>query len=181
MKVPSPFSSHHFEPAREHDSDAVSQFVAAGLISIAILIAGSSIPVGAAPGTGHRQHVYSVTAAGKAGAVRPDRHAEQPNQSALIYPGAIARAMNASLDIAAGAVEPVWDAALWISRQALAILADSGLDPSVANDGVLRGTRGNRAASAIAVALIGMLLFGMSGPLYYSWKMWRLGHIRRYR
>jgi hypothetical protein len=91
------------------------------------------------------------------------------------------RAIDVSFDVVKGVTEPVWDAALWISRQALAMLADSGLDPSVGDSGVLRSVSADRAASALAFGLIGLLLFGTAGSLYFSWKMWRVRHIRTYR
>jgi hypothetical protein len=183
MKVLARLSSRHFEPNITNRRDAaINRHFPASLPIIAILIVSTSISVVAAPGAAHRGRLY-VVSDGAAGTnnPRPAREAQKASGSDSSLLDQADRAINVSFQIAQGMLEPVWDAALWVSQQALAILASSGLDPNAADHGIMPSVDNNRAASAIAFGLIGVLLFGTVGPLYYSWKLRRLRLVRRFR
>jgi hypothetical protein len=183
MRVSTHFSSRHREPNGTASRDiAANPHRAAALLAISFLIVSTSISVSAANGSGHRGRLY-VVADDATGANNPKsspatQNASPADSSVL---DTAAREANLLVDYASGVAQPIWDAAMWVSQQTLALLAFSGLDPDAVEHGVLPSTRGNRAAAVMAFGLLGVLLFSASGPLYYSWKFRRVRNIRRHR
>jgi hypothetical protein len=146
------------------------------------LIVSTSISAFAANRSGHRGKLCVVAddAAGE-NSPRSLRAAQTTSPADSSVLDAAAREANLLVDYASGVASPIWDAAMWVSHQMLAVLAFSGLDPDAVEHGVMPSTGGNRAAAVMAFGLLGVLLFNASGPLYYSWKLRRVRNIRRHR
>src|SRR5882757_10855213 len=172
MRVLTRFSNHHCEPnATASRETAANPHRAAAWLAVTFLIVSTSMSALAANRSGHAGRLYVVAGDATDQNNPKSSRAEQktsPADSPVL--DTVAREANLLVDFVSGVAAPIWDAAMWVSQQTLALLAFSGLDPDAVEHGIMPSTGGNRAAAVMAFGLIGVLLFGASGPLYYSWK-----------
>ncbi len=152
------------------------------LLAMAMLLAGASFSLAGEQKAAHRDRVHlAADGAVRPSATKPPGVVDQSDASSERIVAVVDRTIKVFIETTQAVSAPVWDGAFWLSNQILGMLADSGLDPSVATNGIQLSAGSGRAASAIALGLIGVFLAGLAGPLYYSWKMWRVRHVRQYR
>jgi hypothetical protein len=66
-----------------------------------------------------------------------------------------------------------WNAAFTLARDIIAVINDSLMNSS-GGLGELFPNSGGLVASVLAMTLCGLVLLGISGPLYAAWKTWRI-------
>ncbi len=181
MNAASGFANNCSSISNAHHAN-LSRCLGFALLATTILLAGSTFSLAEAHRAGYRAGVHlAADNALRPNASKPPSNADQSNISSEQIAAEVDRTIKVFIETSQEVSAPMWDGAVWISNQILGVLADSGLDPSVADSGIQLSVGSGRAASVIAFGLIGVFLMGVAGPLYYSWKMWRLQHVRHYR
>jgi hypothetical protein len=83
------------------------------------------------------------------------------------------------------AINPVWDTALGLSNQVLSYIADTMVNPLNGDRVIFNAAPGtfNMAVAILALAMVAIVLMALAGPVYVTWKSWRLSraHLFRYR
>ena len=77
----------------------------------------------------------------------------------------------------------VWDPAVGLSNQIIVYVSDSSVNPVTGDRIIFNGAPGasQMAASILAFAMVGVVMLALAGPLYASWKTWRLSRAHGYR
>jgi hypothetical protein len=77
----------------------------------------------------------------------------------------------------------VWDPAVGLSNQIIGYVSDSSVNPVTGDRIIFNGAPGasRMAASILAFAMVGVVMLALAGPLYASWKTWRLSRAHGYR
>ena len=77
----------------------------------------------------------------------------------------------------------VWDPAVGLSNQIIGYVSDSSVNPVTGDRIIFNGAPGTSrmAASILAFAMVGVVMLALAGPLYASWKTWRLSRAHGYR
>ena len=70
----------------------------------------------------------------------------------------------------------VWDPAVGLSNQIIGYVSDSSVNPVTGDRIIFNAAPGasHLAASILAFAMVGVVMLALAGPLYASWKTWRL-------
>ncbi|HYR79674.1 MAG TPA: hypothetical protein VEO55_06685 [Candidatus Dormibacteraeota bacterium] len=90
------------------------------------------------------------------------------------------KAQNVVLD---AVVSLVWDPAMGLSNQVIGFVADSWVNPVTGDRIIFNAAPGasRMAVSILAFAMVGVLMLALAGPLYASWKTWRLSRAHGFR
>ena len=77
----------------------------------------------------------------------------------------------------------VWDPAVGLSNQIIGYVSDSSVNPVTGDRIIFNGAPGasQMAASILAFAMVGVVMLALAGPLYASWKTWRLSRAHGFR
>ena len=77
----------------------------------------------------------------------------------------------------------VWDPAVGLSNQIIGFVSDSSVNSVTGDRIIFNGAPGasQMAASILAFAMVGVVMLALAGPLYASWKTWRLSRAHGYR
>ena len=77
----------------------------------------------------------------------------------------------------------VWDPAVGLSNQIIGFVSDSSVNPVTGDRIIFNGAPGasRMAASILAFAMVGVVMLALAGPLYASWKTWRLSRTHGFR
>jgi hypothetical protein len=159
--------------------------------TFALLVLCFAVAVGIVVQRGHRE----VNGAGPPPAASVHQATvPNPRSDALIsssddYAGWIAAAAgnfgNAAVDIIHTAVKIVWDLALWVSNRIIGYVADSWVNPVTGDRLIFNAAPGafNLAVAILALAMVAVVMMALAGPVYATWKSWRLSraHLVRYR
>jgi|SRR5579863_455096 len=83
------------------------------------------------------------------------------------------------------ALDLVWGSALWMSDRIVSYVSNTWVNPVSGDRLFFDAAPGasSLAVSVIAFAMVALVVFALAGPLYASWKSWRLSraHVFRYR
>jgi len=77
----------------------------------------------------------------------------------------------------------VWDPAMGLSNQVIGFVADSWVNPVTGDRIIFNAAPGasRMAVSILAFAMVGVVMLALAGPLYASWKTWRLSRAHGFR
>jgi hypothetical protein len=77
----------------------------------------------------------------------------------------------------------VWDPAVGLSNQIIGFVADSWVNPVTGDRIIFNAAPGasRMAVSILAFAMVGVVMLALAGPLYASWKTWRLSRAHGFR
>ena len=77
----------------------------------------------------------------------------------------------------------VWDPAVGLSNQIIGFVSDSSVNPVTGDRIIFNGAPGasRMAASILAFAMVGVVMLALAGPVYVSWKTWRLSRAHGFR
>jgi hypothetical protein len=80
-------------------------------------------------------------------------------------------------------VSLVWDPAVGLSNQIIGFVADSWVNPVTGDRIIFNAAPGasRMAVSILAFAMVGVVMLALAGPLYASWKTWRLSRAHGFR
>jgi hypothetical protein len=90
------------------------------------------------------------------------------------------KAENLVLEIA---VDLVWDPVFGLSNRIVGYVADSWVNPVTGDRIIFNAAPGasHMAVSILAFAMVGVVMLALTGPLYASWKSWRLSRANSFR
>ncbi len=90
------------------------------------------------------------------------------------------KAENLVLEIA---VDLVWDPVFGLSNRIVGYVADSAVNPVTGDRIIFNAAPGasHMAVSILAFAMVGVVMLTLAGPLYASWKSWRLSRENSFR
>jgi len=77
----------------------------------------------------------------------------------------------------------VWDPAVGLSNQIIGFVADTWVNPVTGDRIIFNAAPGasRMAVSILAFAMVGVVMLALAGPLYASWKTWRLSRAHGFR
>lgn len=117
-------------------------------------------------------------------AVQPARASNPPstapisfsNDSSAEFGAAANNIADSAVDIADSCVKMVWEPARWLSNRIVSFVADAWVDPVNGDRLLFNGAPDvfNLAVAVLALAILGVVSVTVAGPLYFSWKTWRL-------
>jgi hypothetical protein len=92
-------------------------------------------------------------------------------------------AVNVQNVILDAVVSLVWDPAVGLSNQIIGFVADSWVNPVTGDRIIFNAAPGasRMAVSILAFAMVGVVMLALAGPLYASWKTWRLSRAHGFR
>ena len=92
-------------------------------------------------------------------------------------------AMSASNVVVSAVVSLVWDPALGLSNQIVGFVADSWVNPVSGDRIIFNAAPGttHMAVAILAMAMVGVVMMVLAGPIYVSWKSWRLSREHAFR
>lgn len=92
-------------------------------------------------------------------------------------------AVNAENVVLRAVVSLVWDPAIGLSNQIVGYVADSLVSPVTGDRIIFNAAPGasHMAVVILAFAMVGVVMLALAGPLYASWKTWRLSRAHGFR
>ena len=80
-------------------------------------------------------------------------------------------------------IDLVWDPVFGLSNQIVGYVADSWVNPATGDRIIFNAAPGasHLAVSILALAMVGIMMLGLAGPIYANWKSWRLSRARGFR
>ena len=77
----------------------------------------------------------------------------------------------------------VWDPAVGLSNQIIGFVSESWVNPVTGDRIIFNAAPGasRMAVSILAFAMVGVVMLALAGPLYASWKSWRLSRAHGFR
>jgi hypothetical protein len=90
------------------------------------------------------------------------------------------KAENLVLEVA---VDLVWDPVFGLSNRIVGYVADSWVNPVTGDRIIFDAAPGasHMAVSILAFAMVGVVMLALAGPIYASWKSWRLSRENSFR
>jgi hypothetical protein len=81
------------------------------------------------------------------------------------------------------AVDLVWDPVFGLSNRIVGYVADSWVNPVTGDRIIFNAAPGasHMAVSILAFAMVGVVMLALAGPLYASWKSWRVSRENSFR
>ena len=92
-------------------------------------------------------------------------------------------AENAENFVVAIAVDLVWNPVFGLSNQIVGYVADTWVNPVTGDRVMFNAAPGasHLAVSILAFAMVGVVMLALAGPLYASWKSWRVSRENSFR
>ena len=77
-------------------------------------------------------------------------------------------------------IDLVWDPVFGLSNQIVGYVADSWVNPVTGDRIIFNAAPGasHLAVSILALAMVGIMMLALAGPIYANWKSWRLSRAR---
>lgn len=92
-------------------------------------------------------------------------------------------AMNVQNVVLDAIISLVWDPAVGLSNQIIGFVTDSWVNPVTGDRIIFNAAPGasHLAVSILAFAMVGVVMLALAGPVYASWKTWRLSRAHGFR
>jgi hypothetical protein len=90
---------------------------------------------------------------------------------------------NSASDVVDSGEKIVWEPALWLSNQVLGYVADASVNPMTGDRLIFKADPGvfNMAVAVLAFVMLAVVALALAGPIYMSWKSWRLTRAHPFR
>ena len=173
--------------AREFTTFALLAFCLAATIAVAFGHRHSPV---------NRAKMQPTTSAHRAAAPKPNSQSNSPpasgqNQTIDDYSAWVATAAGNFGNTAQSAenivmqmvIDLVWDPIFGLSNQIVGYVADSWVNPVTGDRIIFNAAPGasHLAVSILALAMVGIMMLALAGPIYASWKTWRLSRAHGFR
>jgi hypothetical protein len=180
-------SARRIGGAREFTTIALLAFCLAA--TIAITFGHRHSPV-------NRVKMQPTTSAHRAVAPNPSPQSNPPiasgqNQAIDDYSAWLATAagnfgntaQNAGNVVMQMVIDLVWDPVFGLSNRIVGYVADSWVNPVTGDRIIFNAAPGasHLAVSILAFAMVGIMMLALAGPIYASWKTWRLSRAQGFR